>query len=144
MHSYYTEQYLSDPSIAKNIQFYFENNIADTGLQVGYEDTCVKAQRKSGKNAWSERTHGVLIEESFETLAARWGDNIPFHRIKFFKDNGVVVWCDTRALCRNSDCNIADISVRSPRCFRWLLHHCLLLTQMIHKHHIPKHVGYAA
>lgn len=62
-------------------------------LQVGLLETREQAERKSGAEAWSLRLHSSLIELSFNDFVARFDvEDIPFHRIAFFKQNGVVVW----------------------------------------------------
>ena len=51
-------------------------------------------QRRSGKEAWSERQHHQPMELSFEDFRSRFpSKDVPFHRILYFKQNGVVVWC---------------------------------------------------
>jgi hypothetical protein len=54
-------------------------------------------QRKSGKEAWSERQHEQAIEVSVEEFKSRFpSKKIPFHAVVYFKQDGVVVWCVLR------------------------------------------------
>lgn len=62
-------------------------------VQVGLLETREQAERKSGVEAWSLRLHSSLNELGFNDFVSRFeGEDIPFHRIAFFKQNGVVVW----------------------------------------------------
>jgi hypothetical protein len=60
---------------------------------VGYIKVDIKAQRKSGKDAWSERAQEDVLEGAFEDLSQMWGNNVPYHCIRWFKDDGLVTWC---------------------------------------------------
>lgn len=61
--------------------------------QVGLLETREQAERKSGVEAWSLRLHSHLTELNFSEFTARFeGQDIPFHRVVFFKQNGAVVW----------------------------------------------------
>lgn len=61
--------------------------------QVGFIETVKTEQRKSGKEAWSERQHEHALELSVEAFMGRFpSKKIPFHTILYFKQNGIVVW----------------------------------------------------
>lgn len=53
----------------------------------------IKSVRKSGRDAWSERTQEDVVEGGFEDLCRSWGNNVPYHRIRYFKDDGLLAWC---------------------------------------------------
>lgn len=53
----------------------------------------IKAQRKSGKEAWSERRVEDVVEAPFQELCRTWGDSVPYHAIRYFKDHGLLSWC---------------------------------------------------
>lgn len=38
------------------------------------------------------RLHSSLLELPFTDFLARYGEDVPFHRIVWFKQNGVIVW----------------------------------------------------
>lgn len=57
-------------------------------------ETVQQQGRKSGAEAWSLRVHDRLVELSFDAFVARFGtDDVPLHRIAFFKHRGALVWC---------------------------------------------------
>jgi hypothetical protein len=61
--------------------------------QVGLLETREQAERKSGAEAWSMRLHSSLLELPFTEFLARYeGEDVPFHRIVWFKQNGAIVW----------------------------------------------------
>jgi hypothetical protein len=63
--------------------------------QVGLLETREQAERKSGAEAWSLRVHSSVVEHPFTELVAKHageGDEVPFHRIAWFKQNGALVW----------------------------------------------------
>lgn len=62
-------------------------------LQVGYIQVDIKAQRKSGKEAWSDRRVEDVVEAPFQELCRTWGDSVPYHAIRYFKDHGLLSWC---------------------------------------------------
>jgi len=58
-------------------------------------ETREQAERKSGAEAWSLRLHSSLVELSFDECVAKYekeGEEVPFHRIMWFKQNGLIVW----------------------------------------------------
>lgn len=64
-------------------------------LQVGVLKTREQAERKSGAEAWSLRVQSTVVEFSFADFVAKYdreGEEVPFHRIAWFKQNGVIVW----------------------------------------------------
>lgn len=62
-------------------------------LQIGYVAAKQQAERKSGAEAWSMRIHDVLVELPYADFMQQYGrEEVPFHRIAFFKHNGEVVW----------------------------------------------------
>ena len=61
--------------------------------QIGFIESKEQAERKSGAEAWSLRVQERLAELSYEDFIQRFSeDKIPFHRIAFFKQQGVIVW----------------------------------------------------
>lgn len=67
--------------------------------QVGFIETVKTGQRKSGKEAWSERQQEHALELSVEDFQAKYpSQKIPFHTVLYFKQNGVIVWC-VASLC---------------------------------------------
>ncbi|KAF6256972.1 Mad3/BUB1 homology region 1-domain-containing protein [Scenedesmus sp. NREL 46B-D3] len=62
-------------------------------FSVGLLETREQAERKSGAEAWSMRLHSSLLELPFTEFLARYeGEDVPFHRIVWFKQSGAVVW----------------------------------------------------
>lgn len=64
-------------------------------LQVGLLETREQAERKSGAEAWSLRVHSSVVEHAFTDFVAKYdreGEEVPFHRIAWFKQNGMLVW----------------------------------------------------
>eukprot|EP00775_Hariotina_reticulata_P004959 gene4959-5200_t len=62
---------------------------------IGLLEIREQAERKSGAEAWSLRLHSSLVELSFQECVAKYdkeGEEVPFHRIMWFKQNGVIVW----------------------------------------------------
>ncbi len=57
-------------------------------------ETRQQAERKSGAEAWSLRQHSHLVELPFAAFLERFGDgeDVPLHRIAFFKQAGLSVW----------------------------------------------------
>jgi uncharacterized protein (UPF0248 family) len=61
---------------------------------VGLVETVQQQERKSGAEAWSLRVHDRVVELPFvEVLAKYPQDEVPFHRIIFFKQQGATLWC---------------------------------------------------
>lgn len=54
-----------------------------------------QAERKSGAEAWSLRVQSTVVEYSFPDFVSKYdkeGEEVPFHRIAWFKQSGVIVW----------------------------------------------------
>eukprot|EP00879_Flechtneria_rotunda_P013543 GHRR01014141.1.p1 GENE.GHRR01014141.1~~GHRR01014141.1.p1 ORF type:complete len:113 (+),score=16.90 GHRR01014141.1:268-606(+) len=79
---------------------FFKRLQYDTGLDrtqftIGLLETREQPERKSGAEAWSLRIQSSLVELSFPDFVAKFettGLDIPFHRIAFYKQNGLIVW----------------------------------------------------
>ena len=64
-----------------------------TPTQVGIVETVQQQERKSGAEAWSLRVQERVLELPFvEVLAKYPPEEVPFHRIIFYKQCGVKVW----------------------------------------------------
>jgi hypothetical protein len=64
-------------------------------MQVGVLKTREQAERKSGAEAWSLRVQSTVMEHNFTDFVAKYdreGEEMPFHRIAWFKQNDVLVW----------------------------------------------------
>eukprot|EP00873_Tetraselmis_striata_P041938 jgi/Tetstr1/462202/TSEL_007265.t1 len=78
-------------------------------FQVGFIETVKTGQRKSGKEAWSERQQEHALELSVEDFQAKYpSQKIPFHTVLYFKQNGVIVWEVPRKACKHSEPDRAD------------------------------------
>ena len=61
--------------------------------QVGIVETVQQQERKSGAEAWSLRVQERVLELPFVEVLARYPpDEVPFHRIIFYKQCGAKVW----------------------------------------------------
>ncbi len=61
--------------------------------QVGVVESVQQQERKSGAEAWSMRVQERVVERLYVNLLARYlPEDIPFHRIVFYKQCGVTVW----------------------------------------------------
>jgi hypothetical protein len=61
--------------------------------QVGIVETVQQQERKSGAEAWSMRVQERVLELPFVEVLARYPpDEVPFHRIIFYKQCGAKVW----------------------------------------------------
>jgi hypothetical protein len=60
--------------------------------QVGLLETREQAER----NQWSLRVHSSVVELPFAEFMAKFpeggGEEVPFHRIAWFKQSGMLVW----------------------------------------------------
>jgi uncharacterized protein (UPF0248 family) len=68
---------------------------ASQRLQVGVLRTREQAERKSGAEAWSLRVQSTVVELGFGEFVVKYdreGEEIPFHRIAWFKQNGMIIW----------------------------------------------------
>ncbi|KAI8463881.1 MAG: hypothetical protein J3K34DRAFT_133697 [Monoraphidium minutum] len=60
--------------------------------QVGFVETEQAAERKSGAGAWSMRLHDRVVELPYDEFCGRFSEEVPYHRIAFFRHDGAVVW----------------------------------------------------
>ncbi|WIA31181.1 hypothetical protein OEZ86_001186 [Tetradesmus obliquus] len=70
----------------------YDASLDQCQFSVGLLETREQAERKSGAEAWSMRLHSSLLELPFTDFLARYGEDVPFHRIVWFKQNGAIVW----------------------------------------------------
>lgn len=70
----------------------YDASLDQCQFSAGLLETREQAERKSGAEAWSMRLHSSLLELPFTDFLARYGEDVPFHRIVWFKQNGVIVW----------------------------------------------------
>lgn len=62
-------------------------------MQVGFVQTMRQPERRSGAEAWSLRAHDFIEEMTYaEFVDAFRQEDIPFHRIAYFKQLGAIVW----------------------------------------------------
>ena len=63
-------------------------------VKVGFLESIEQTVRQSGAEAWSLRLHDRLVDIPYAEFAARFPpEEVPFHRIAYFKEGTCIVWC---------------------------------------------------
>eukprot|EP00898_Chlorokybus_atmophyticus_P005221 jgi/Chlat1/56/ChrspC240389S00934 len=81
----------------------WDPELASSRFLIGWLSESAELHRKSGAAAWSTRIHSSVKETPFEEFASRPDADVPYHRIRYFKnaDTGVMLW-EARARSRNN------------------------------------------